>query len=44
MLRMKRIADNITIKISTELKLDSDKEEVISYGTFALIQIYFPLF
>ena len=43
MLRMKRIADNIAIKISTELKLDSDKEEVISYGTFALIQILFSI-
>ncbi|MCM8710257.1 accessory gene regulator B family protein [Clostridium sp. SYSU_GA19001] len=34
---MEKLADNIAKKISLELKLDSDRKEVIAYGTFALL-------
>lgn len=36
---MEKIANNIAGNIASELNLGKDKEEVIAYGTFALMQI-----
>lgn len=35
---MENLSNSIANKVATELNLDSDKKEVIAYGTFALLQ------
>ena len=43
MLLMERLASNIASKVALELKFDKDKEEVVAYGAFALLQIFLSI-
>jgi accessory gene regulator B len=43
MFLMERLANDIASKIASELMLDKDKKEVIQYGTFNLIQMFFSI-
>jgi len=36
---LQKISNKFAEKVSTELKYDNDKQEVIAYGTFALLQM-----
>lgn len=38
MLNAEKLSEMIAVKISTQLSLDNDKEEVLAYGAFALVQ------
>lgn len=39
MINIERLSNNLALKISQELKLDKDNQEIIAYGTFAMFQI-----
>ncbi|MBU3176566.1 accessory gene regulator B family protein [Clostridium estertheticum] len=40
---MERLSNNIANKVALELSLDEDNREVIAYGAFALIQMFFSI-
>ncbi|MCB2360072.1 accessory gene regulator ArgB-like protein [Clostridium estertheticum] len=40
---MEKVSNNIANKVALELSLDDDNREVISYGAFALIQMFFSI-
>ncbi|MBU3101173.1 MULTISPECIES: accessory gene regulator ArgB-like protein [Clostridium] len=40
---MEKLSNNIANKVVLELSLDNDNQEVIAYGTFALIQMFFSI-
>jgi len=41
---MEKLAHSIASKIAVELNYDNDKKEIISYGTFALLQMIISIF
>lgn len=43
MFSMEKLTTNIAEKISSELRLDSDRKEIIAYGIFALLNMMFSI-
>ena len=40
---MQKLSNSIANKVALELSLDKDNREVIAYGTFALMQMFFSI-
>jgi len=40
---MEKLSNNIANKVALSLSLDNDNREVIAYGTFALVQMFFSI-